>query len=111
MTIAIPNVIFVEHPKDLKPCSDHPGDWISHAGYDKKPEVSFIMVDWLNAPRDFPTTTLQFTKNSQLDVYPEVDPSAPANSLSGKVVIITGASHGIGSEVSVAATTLHTVRI
>lgn len=58
------------------------------------------MVDWLNAPRDYPTTALQFTKNTHLDVYPAVDPSATANNLSGKVVIVTGASRGIGADVS-----------
>jgi hypothetical protein len=43
--------------------------------------------------------SLQFTKNVYQDVYPSVDPTKPELSLAGKVVIITGASRGIGAKV------------
>ncbi|KAK7192822.1 hypothetical protein PSPO01_01530 [Paraphaeosphaeria sporulosa] len=56
------------------------------------------MFDWLNAPQDCPSTALHFTKNTHLDVYPEVDPTVPANNLSGKVVVIAGTSRGIESD-------------
>ena len=42
------------------------------------------------------TAPFQLTKSMHRDVYPTVDPSNPALSASGKVVLITGASGGIG---------------
>ncbi|KAK3298760.1 uncharacterized protein B0H64DRAFT_422497 [Chaetomium fimeti] len=50
-----------------------------------------------NLPSDHFLTSLQFTKNVYQDVYPSIDPSKPELSLAGKVVIITGASRGIGA--------------
>jgi hypothetical protein len=41
-----------------------------------------------------------FTKKNYRDVYPAVDPTRPELSQEGKVVIITGASRGIGQSVS-----------
>jgi NAD(P)-dependent dehydrogenase (short-subunit alcohol dehydrogenase family) len=41
--------------------------------------------------------SLQFTRNVYQDVYPSIDPSRPELLLTGKVVIITGASRGIGA--------------
>ncbi|KAH6670068.1 putative oxidoreductase ucpA [Halenospora varia] len=38
----------------------------------------------------------QFTKTTYRDVYPAIDPTSPTNSQAGKVVVITGASKGIG---------------
>jgi hypothetical protein len=42
----------------------------------------------------------QFTKTVYRDVYPTVDPTNPANSMAGKVVVITGPSKGLGRIVS-----------
>ncbi|KAF2871137.1 hypothetical protein BDV95DRAFT_573352 [Massariosphaeria phaeospora] len=39
----------------------------------------------------------QFTRSTHRDVYPAVDPAQPSLSQKGKVVVITGASQGIGS--------------
>ena len=50
-----------------------------------------------NLPADFFVTSLQFTKNTHQDIYPSIDPTLPALSLAGKVVILTGASRGIGA--------------
>ncbi|KAK5652206.1 hypothetical protein OQA88_10703 [Cercophora sp. LCS_1] len=46
-----------------------------------------------NLPADY-----FFTRNVYQDVYPSIDPSSPSLSLAGKVVIITGASRGIGAK-------------
>ncbi|KAK1244200.1 hypothetical protein MKX08_002338 [Trichoderma sp. CBMAI-0020] len=47
-------------------------------------------------PDDYVVTSQAFTKQVHRDVYPAIDPSNPALSQKGKVVIITGASKGIG---------------
>ncbi|KXH62075.1 hypothetical protein CSAL01_08210 [Colletotrichum salicis] len=47
-------------------------------------------------PPDFYVKALQFTKNVYRDEYPAIKPENPGLSLAGKVVIITGASRGIG---------------
>ncbi|KAM0263749.1 hypothetical protein ACHAQJ_001064 [Trichoderma viride] len=49
-------------------------------------------------PKDHFVTSLQYTKKTFQDVYPAIDPSNPSNSLDGKIVIITGASRGIGAK-------------
>jgi len=38
----------------------------------------------------------QFTKTVYRDVYPAIDPTSASNSQAGKVVVITGASRGLG---------------
>ncbi|RFU77871.1 short-chain dehydrogenase reductase [Trichoderma arundinaceum] len=48
-------------------------------------------------PKDHFVTSLQYTKKTFQDVYPAIDPSSPSNSLAGKIVVITGASRGIGA--------------
>lgn len=50
-------------------------------------------------PNDYFVTSLQFTPHMFQDQYPSIDPKNPALSLAGKVVIITGASRGIGAKV------------
>lgn len=52
-------------------------------------------------PADFFVTSMQFTKRVSREVYPSVDPSSPELSMAGKVVIITGASQGIGAKVRI----------
>ncbi|KAL7943712.1 NAD(P)-binding protein [Trichoderma barbatum] len=47
--------------------------------------------------KDFFVTSLQYTKRTFQDVYPAIDPTNPSNSVAGKIVIITGASRGIGA--------------
>ncbi|UKZ93355.1 uncharacterized protein TrAFT101_008271 [Trichoderma asperellum] len=47
-------------------------------------------------PDDYVVTSQAFTKQVYRDVYPAIDPSNPALSQKGKVVIVTGASKGIG---------------
>jgi NAD(P)-dependent dehydrogenase (short-subunit alcohol dehydrogenase family) len=42
------------------------------------------------------TTSNAFTKGVYRDVYPAVDPRSPSLNKSGKIVLITGASRGIG---------------
>lgn len=51
-------------------------------------------------PDKYFVESFQFTQNVYNDQYPSIDPSRPALSLTGKVVIITGASRGIGAKVS-----------
>ncbi|KAH6880662.1 hypothetical protein B0T10DRAFT_446296 [Thelonectria olida] len=48
-------------------------------------------------PVDFFVKSMQFTKNVSRDQYPSIDPKDPDLSMAGKVVIITGASKGIGA--------------
>lgn len=49
-------------------------------------------------PKDYMRNMLKFTRTVYRDVYPSVDPTKPALNLQGKVVIITGASEGIGAK-------------
>ncbi|RYP58786.1 hypothetical protein DL769_008803 [Monosporascus sp. CRB-8-3] len=46
---------------------------------------------------DIHVTPIQGTPHVYRDVYPSVDPTRPELSLAGKIVVITGASRGIGS--------------
>jgi hypothetical protein len=55
------------------------------------------MADLSKLPKDFYVTSMQFTKNAHHDAYPAIDPCLPEHSLAGKVVIVTGASRGIGA--------------
>ena len=45
------------------------------------------------------TTVNAFTKKVYRDVHPAVDPKSSALSQAGKVIVITGASRGIGRHV------------
>jgi NADPH:quinone reductase-like Zn-dependent oxidoreductase len=42
------------------------------------------------------TTPFQLTKSMRRDVYPAIDPKNPELSAAGNVVLITGATGGIG---------------
>ncbi|KAF2635851.1 short-chain dehydrogenase/reductase-like protein [Massarina eburnea CBS 473.64] len=55
------------------------------------------MADLSKLPKDFYVTSMQFTKRAHQDAYPAIDPSLPEHSLAGRVVVITGASRGIGA--------------
>jgi hypothetical protein len=50
-------------------------------------------------PEDIFVTSFQFTPRVFQDQYPAIDPRRPELSLAGKVVVITGASRGIGAKV------------
>ena len=50
-----------------------------------------------NLPTDFFATSGAYTPHIYRDQYPSIDPTSPALSQAGKVVIITGASDGIGA--------------
>lgn len=56
-------------------------------------------VNMENLPPDHFVTSWQFTPKAYIDVYPAIDPTSPANSQAGKVIVITGASRGLGSRV------------
>jgi hypothetical protein len=43
------------------------------------------------------TTPFMATQTKRRDPYPAVDPSNPSNSQKGRIIIITGASGGIGA--------------
>ena len=43
------------------------------------------------------TSPYQLTKSMHRDLYPAVEPTNPALSVKGKVVIITGAGGGLGA--------------
>jgi hypothetical protein len=49
-----------------------------------------------------PSISIKERSNTMLlgDVYPSIDPSSATNSQAGKVIVIVGASKGIGREVS-----------
>jgi hypothetical protein len=57
-------------------------------------------MDFSSLPNDYFITSMQFTKTIHTDVYSSIDPTTPALSQAGKVVIITGASKGLGRRVS-----------
>ncbi|KAF1991381.1 NAD(P)-binding protein [Aulographum hederae CBS 113979] len=48
-------------------------------------------------PADYFVTSMQFTKKTYRDQYPAIDPTSPALSQAGKVIVITGASRGLGA--------------
>jgi len=50
-----------------------------------------------NLPTDFFVTSAAYTPTVYRDQYPSIDPENPANAQDGKVIVITGASAGIGA--------------
>jgi hypothetical protein len=56
-------------------------------------------MDFSGLPPDYFITSMQFTNEVHTDVYPSIDPTTPALSQAGKVVIVTGASRGLGRTV------------
>ncbi|KAE9369154.1 NAD(P)-binding protein [Stipitochalara longipes BDJ] len=55
-------------------------------------------MDLKTLPKDWVVTSGQFTRKAHTDLYPAIDPTRPANSLKGKIVVVTGASRGIGAK-------------
>ncbi|KAF2465096.1 NAD(P)-binding protein [Lindgomyces ingoldianus] len=51
---------------------------------------------------DYWTKQVLFTKSYHRDVYPAIDPKNPSNSAAGKIVLITGASEGLGKGIAFA---------
>ncbi|CZR53950.1 uncharacterized protein PAC_03833 [Phialocephala subalpina] len=49
-----------------------------------------------NPPDDFWVKKRQFTRTVYRDVYSAIDPTDPSNSQAGKIIVITGASKGLG---------------
>ncbi|KAK8187284.1 hypothetical protein IWZ00DRAFT_441434 [Phyllosticta capitalensis] len=49
-------------------------------------------------PRDYWIHQWKYTPTVHRDVYPAIDPKSPALSQKGKIVVISGASSGIGAE-------------
>ena len=56
-------------------------------------------MDLSALPDDFFVNLGKVTKAVYRDQYPAIDPRSPALSQKGKVVIVTGASQGLGREV------------
>ncbi|KAK3368783.1 hypothetical protein B0H63DRAFT_535301 [Podospora didyma] len=55
------------------------------------------MADLAALPKDWIVTPGQFTRATYSTVYPAIDPTKPKNYLTGKTVVVTGASRGIGA--------------
>ena len=55
------------------------------------------MPDLSALPKDWVVTSGQFTRKAYTNVYPAVDPTKIGAPLRGKVVVVTGASKGIGA--------------
>ncbi|KAF1925041.1 NAD(P)-binding protein [Didymella exigua CBS 183.55] len=50
-----------------------------------------------NLPVDYFVTSMQFTARTHRDVYAAIDPNQAALSQKGKVIVVTGASQGLGA--------------
>jgi hypothetical protein len=64
-------------------------------------------MDFASLPPDYFISSLQFMKKVHTQLYPTIDPTSPALSQAGKVVIITGASKGLGRSVSLSSPADH----
>ncbi len=59
---------------------------------------SRTMADLASLPADWIVTSGQFTKTAHTTVYPAVDPTKAENSLDSKIVVVSGASRGLGAK-------------
>jgi hypothetical protein len=57
-------------------------------------------MDFSDLPTDHFAKADQFTRDLYYDVYPSIDPSSELLSQNGKIILVTGASSGIGRHVS-----------
>ncbi|RDW57638.1 short-chain dehydrogenase [Coleophoma cylindrospora] len=55
------------------------------------------MADLASLPKDWIRTSGQFTRKAYNSVYPAIDPTQAGSSLKDQVVVVTGASRGIGA--------------
>ncbi|KAI0490030.1 hypothetical protein F4859DRAFT_176719 [Xylaria cf. heliscus] len=55
-------------------------------------------MDFTKLPTNFFLTLFQYTKTLHSDQYPAIDPTREDLSLAGKVIIVTGASRGLGAK-------------
>ena len=62
------------------------------------PPSSVDIPEFTDPDRDIKATS--FTTKIFRDVYPAIDPSRPEISQAGKIIVITGASRGLGRLVS-----------
>lgn len=59
------------------------------------------MISYLNSlPTDYWIKQEALTRALHRDEYDAIDPTSPALSQAGKVIVVTGASQGIGKEVT-----------
>jgi hypothetical protein len=64
-----------------------------------KPQTASCSARMDSLPTDHFVKQAQFTPTTHRDVYPAIDPTNASLSQAGKVVIITGASQGLGAQV------------
>ena len=83
------------------PCCRHKPSYDYHQHYRHPDKIAHLCtMDLATLPDDFFVTLGQYTKTVYRDQYPAIDPRSAALSQKGKVVIITGASQGLGRHVS-----------
>ena len=59
--------------------------------HDSKADLASLPADWI-------LSSGQFTRTAHTTVYPAIDPTRAQNSLKDKIVVVTGASRGIGAK-------------
>lgn len=64
-------------------------------------KLASLYLTMENLPVDYFLTSQAFTKAAHRDVHPTIDPASSSNSQAGKVIVITGASKGLGRIVGI----------
>ena len=67
------------------------------------PTMNEALNGLLALPPDFLVIREVFTSKVRRDVYDAIDPTSSELSLNGKVIVMTGASQGIGKDLSLFA--------